>query len=331
MDSLLPVQYVKFVTKRCFGVEIEVNRKLSVQQLAKIVQEADPKRQVMSTQSYQQDYSNDYWHVKFDRSCGDRSQEGGWEIASYKASGAKDLLKIEKVMKAVSENGAEVNNNCGFHIHVEIADFNTIQAATLVAYWLKIEKMICEILPKHRRNNMYAKLLTDKFHLNTSVGAYNPTSLWMAIRPPSFDHEHRRVSLNITNYALQSHNRRTVELRLPEGTVNPKEIKNWVRLFLHFVDSCKKRDFPESLSTVTDLRECATILGLHNDNPFFILSKGLYETKTWFLRRASKLAASKKVQNEANQYLNFILVDSPKKATREVVNLKEVTKNTGEL
>lgn len=326
---LLPVQYVKFATKRCFGVEVEVNRKLTIQKLTEVVGTADAKHRVHSSTSYAQDYSNNYWHVKFDRSCGTtpaagHQQEGGWEIASYKASGAKDLLKIEKVIKAVNDAGAEVNNNCGFHIHVEIADFSTEQASTLIAYWMKIEKMVCEILPKHRRNNIYSRLLTDKFRVNTSPKVYNPTSLWMLVRPPSFDNEHRRVSLNIANFALQAHNRRTVELRLPEGTTNSKDVKNWIRLFTHFVESCKYRNFPDSLSAVIDLRECATILGLYNDNPFFLLSKGLYETKNWFFRRALKLAVSKRIQNEASEYLNFI--DAPDPLPEVSIRRKTVMK-----
>src|ERR1700677_4881235 len=87
IPQLLPVQYVKFITKRCFGIELEVNRKLSLNDLVAVVRAADPKRECIGSAHYQQDQNNNYWHVKFDRSCGNDG-EGGWEVASYKASWA---------------------------------------------------------------------------------------------------------------------------------------------------------------------------------------------------------------------------------------------------
>lgn len=329
MDNLpktLPVAYIKFATKRAFGVEYEVNRKLSLEQLAAVVKKADTKKQCISSNHYQQDYGNDYWHVKFDRSCGEKTNEGGWEVASYKASGAKDLIKIAKMASALKESGAEVNNNCGFHIHVEIADFNTNQAATLAANWMKIERVMQEILPKHRRNNNYCQLLTSRFRIGTEE--HTPTTFWAMVRPHSYDNTERRVALNLCNFALNAPNRRTVELRTPEGTLVEKDAKNWIRLFVHFVNDCKKREFPRNLTSVNDLHEAVTVLGLHHEDPFYILSKGLYETKIWFLRRIIKYSGIRKYVQEAESFVNFIkppeasyfpLTTSGKKRLKEVL------------
>jgi hypothetical protein len=49
-----------------------------------------------------------------------------------------------------------------------------------------------------------------------------------------------------------------------------------------------------------------TVLGLHNDEPFFILSKGLYETKNWILQRALKYSTKKNIKKEAQDFLDYV-------------------------
>jgi hypothetical protein len=301
-----PVQFIKFVTKRAFGIELEVNRNITLNKLTEAVKYVEKDREVMSSSTYSQDSGNNYWHVKFDRSCGNRSGEGGWEVASYKASGTDDLIKISNMGAALKAAGAEVNDNCGYHIHCEIADFKTEQAATLVARWMKIEDIILEICPKNRRENIYCrKLRTVK-----PVVAHDlrtAEAFWLKVRPTSMDNPERRVTFNMCNYALGSRSKRTVELRLPEGTLEPKDIKNWCRLFVHFVNYTKKQPLPKDVDPVMTLKDAATILGLHNEDPFYILSSGLYETKSWFLSRAIQYAQKKSLRNEAQDLLNFMI------------------------
>lgn len=303
---VLPVQYIKFNTKRCFGIELEVARNVTINRLVDAVKLADPKRECRGTSSYCQDSGNNYWHVKFDRSCGSRQGEGGWEVASYKASGAKDLVKISDMGKVLKAAGAQINDNCGYHIHAELADFNSGQAATLVATWMKIEPLIMEMCPPNRRNNIYCRPLRTAKPC-TEKQAQDPTTFWMTVRPNGFDNNERRVSLNMANYAMGGAAKRTAELRLPEGTLDPKDIKNWARLFVHFVNFTKKQKYPGNITPVTDVRGAVTLLGLHNEDPFFILSKGLYETKTWFLSRIQKYSSKKALRAEAKDFLAFII------------------------
>lgn len=301
-----PVQYVKFVTKRAFGIELEVAPNLTINKLTELVKNYDPKKEVMSSRTYQQDHGNNYWHVKFDRSCGERQGEGGWEVASYVASGAEDLVKISDMGKVLKDGGARINDNCGYHIHAEVRDFKTNDAAALVAYWMKLENIIMEILPKNRRNNIYCRKLRDVKPVQAR-DLQSAESFWVRVRPMSMANEERRVALNMCNFALGSPHKRTAELRLPEGTLEPKDIKNWCRMFVHFVHSCKKRTFPGDITPVTTLKDALICLGLHSEDPFYILSSGLYETKTWFLERALKYTANKNLKTEAQEILSFII------------------------
>lgn len=300
------VRYIKFKSTRNFGIELEVNERINANELVRCVSSADPDRPVIQSAHYQQDYDNDYWHVKFDRSCGDVKDRGGWEVASYKASGYKDIEKMSKIAEAMKAAGAVTNNECGFHIHAEIADFKHDQAAALVAYWMKIEPVVLEILPKHRKNNKYAKPLTKKFEGSVDK-LYNAKQFWEIVRPQRFDNPNRRVALNMCNYAQWVPNRKTVELRLPEGTLDGKEVKNWIRFFLCFVDFVRKKEFPGTVEPA-NLYETMKIIGLHNENPFFILSKAMRDTKMWLMRRILLYSTKKKLREEAETFLNALEV-----------------------
>jgi hypothetical protein len=91
--------------------------------------------------------------------------------------------------------------------------------------------------------------------------------------------------------------------------VDGKDVKNWVRLFLNFVEVCKEREMPKNLLSV-GLEETLDILGLgHSDKEFYILSPGLHETKTWFLERIithSKDYAAEFASADAKKLLNLM-------------------------
>ena len=310
MAEVLPVKYIKFNTKRCFGIELEVNKSRDLDELVRIVRSYDMKRQCKGSNNYQQDVGNDYWHVKFDRSCGTKANEGGWEISSYKASGANDLMILSQMGEVLKNNGIQINDKCGYHIHVEIADFSNSQAATLMAYWMKLEKMILEIVPKNRRANEYCWMLNDVKPV-TALQAKNIETFWARVRPQSMENPERRVALNMCNFVHNSHNKKTSELRLPEGTLESKDIKNWARMFIHFVNACRTSPYPGNIVPYPDLKSAMVGLGLHNEQPFYILSKGLYETKTWFLERALKYGVTKSVRSEAEELLSMLIPPSP--------------------
>lgn len=305
------VRYVRFKSKRHFGIELEVNERVQPTVLVKAVSSVDPDHSVAHSSSYQQDYGNTYWHVKFDRSCSDMKDVGGWEIASYKASGYKDVELMGKVAQALKSAGATVNNNCGFHIHVEVADFKTEQIISLAAHWLIIEGIILEMLPRHRRNHKYAKPMSTFFAMDFNK-TYTPAKFWGMVCPSGTSNEYRRVALNLCNFTHGSRARKTVELRLPEGTVDSKEVKNWIRFFVHFVDVVKKKPFPPSVKEAT-LYEAMKIVGLHGEDPFLILSKGLRETKMWFMDRILLHSSKTRIREEAKKFLNGMSVNQREK------------------
>lgn len=314
---LLPeIKFINFHSHRKFGVELEVNQKIKPAELVKAIRAADPEHEVNQSSTYQQDYGNKYWHVKFDRSCGDIKDQGGWEVASYVAAGFKDIEKMYKVTEAIRNVGATVNDECGVHVHAEARDLKENQVATIVAYWIKMESVILDSLPKHRRNNKYCKPMS-KMIKSTKISSL--PNFWHEISPKDFGNTGRRVALNLCNYTNYSPQRKTIELRLPEGTVDGNEVKNWIRFYLHLIDSTKKLEFPANLEYLS-LKESLTMMGLHGLDPFVILSKGLRDTKIWFLKRILKNSTNKVYRNDAQEILSNVLTGPESEPTKDTYN-----------
>jgi len=291
----MKVEYKKFAVTRTFGVELEVNATLQQEVIRDVIQQYSEKP-VSVTSCWANSCKNDYWHIKFDRSCGvvGKNTDYGWEVASYIATGVKDIMHIAQIAGHIQNAGAQVNHNCGLHVHVGIPDFETKDAGKLLARWLKLERFVVQMLPKHRRRNQYCRLLTSfKTKLATILNPADPEHIWLRLKPTDVgQHENRqkKVALNMVNYArclnkYADDGRKTVELRLPEGTLSEHEVKNWVRFFLLFVENSKQGEMPSDLGPIFDMDTFFAYLGLGSKSSFYLLSQGMRETKLWILGR----------------------------------------------
>lgn len=307
------VDYIAFKSKRRFGVEIEVNRVVSRSILAEAVNDA-----LMSsgltpncrTSSWGYCCNNSDWIVKTDSSCGDSGNKkdgGGYEIASSVGKGYKHLLLIEDVTRSLKKCGAKTNDYCGLHCQVEIKDFTYSQASCLLAYWCKLEKLFSHTVPNRRNNSIHCRPFTSLYIWRDAKSITNAKDFWYTMRLKNLNAEAKRNTITLVNYqrthsdsfTWNNFNRPTVELRFPESSLNGYDVKNWARLFVHFVESCSERKFPGNLESV-DLDEFLFILGLKgNSSCPTILSPGLYETKLWLLTRLLQFSSSKRIKKKA--------------------------------
>lgn len=298
----LDLKYKKFDSPRRFGVEIEMSAisKVKVNSALKLLSNRNS-----FTTKYQLTNQNSSWHIKDDSTCGGplgNFGDKGVEIASYVAKGNKDIAHIANVANGLYKAGCRVNDNCGLHIHAEAKDLTTSQVGVLVAYWIKIQPIIAMSLPFCRVvGNPYCEQLFKK-DLDLSL-KWKADDIWEIFKPKNLNYhenEDRRVSLNLVNYtrAIQfdSSYRKTLELRWPEGTLKGQDIRCWVRLFLNFIDNCKDRPMPLNLqpSSLSDVLTCFSLN--HNKKSFFIISKELHDSKTWFLERIIKNCDKPNVQ-----------------------------------
>lgn len=287
------VNYRKFASDRRFGVELEVSNTVSKARIKKIIETVS--HRLVRVYDWGASTNNTSWEIKEDASCGPLGMDGprGFEIASYVGTGIYDIKHIAYVADVLRSKKVQVTDYCGLHIHADASDLSVQQVGRIIAYWLKVEPIIAMSMPVRRRNNEFCRYMSNRCKwLVSHDQKRSAEEMWDLYKPSDLtehDNFDRRATLNLVNYARSIWykwvERKTLELRWPEGTLDGTEIKNWLRLFLHFIESVKDRDMPKD-TMPADLDETLDILGLHHrgDN-FVILSEGLMETKTWFLLR----------------------------------------------
>jgi hypothetical protein len=296
MENIL---FSKFSCKRAFGIELEVGNEIPLSCIRDTIK--DNSFVPVKTAFYRASLNNAYWDVKHDGSCGKHIDkyginEGGYEVCSYKAVHLNDLFHICNIAKTLKGRGCKVNPNCGLHIHIDASDFSIEQMGMLIGAWCCIEDTVLQVAHPSRRKNKYC----GKF-INSRAGLPDeatPSNLWNFYKPKStklHDNYDRRLTLNLVNYFrhlnLKKFRRPTIEFRFPEGTLDAVVIKNWVRLFINFVNRMSVQTNSIQQIRSYNLEDTLKTLGLMAEkNEFLILSPGLHETKKWFLKRIMKFA-----------------------------------------
>lgn len=309
------VKYKAFISKRKFGVEFELSNNLSTITLKNAISNASSRNVYTNNHWAQTENNNDYWHIKRDSTCGPEGKTTnsslyGYEVASYVGKGAKDILHMGKIATTLKIAGAKINNNCGFHIHASVADLESQrQTGVIMSYWVKIEDTMFQSCPSHRRKNKYCRSLRRKVPVAAKL---EPVEFWKKIRPTNLDtHENndKKVSINMVGHtaALRGNCdvKNTLELRLPEASLERKDVINWLRLYLNFIESTKNAEAPLN-RRITGVEGTLQILGLQGVQNLFILSDGLYETKVWFLNRIIKYSNKSKLVAEAKKIIRNI-------------------------
>jgi hypothetical protein len=291
------LKYVKFDSQRRFGVELEVGNEVKKKAVQSAISSVSKYSAYVSR--YALSNNNRYWHIKDDATCGLKGRNGpkGVEIASFIGNGISDIEHISFVSSKLNEIGCKTNHNCGLHVHAEVSDLTMNQVAVIVAHWIKIERLISMILPIRRYQSEHCKFMFAPSCEDNVFGLcrkkkYTCHDFLEAVSPKNlsyFDNDDRRYNLNLVNLVRavkdNSPNRRTIELRWPEGTLDPLDIRCWVKIFLLFIDNCKDKKMPRNLEHC-GLVEGLQMFGLnHPKDTFIIMSESIHETKTWFLER----------------------------------------------
>lgn len=311
----METKYKAFMSKRRFGVEFELSNDLDISSLYSTVVKASPDREVYQHDSWAQTADgNEYWHIKRDSTCGPdgktkQIEKYGYEVASYVGRGVKDILHIGKVATALKKSGAVINKHCGIHVHANAKNLTPDQIGVIMAYWVKIERTMFQSCPPSRRRNKYCRSLRRRVPVKSKL---TPIQFWEKIRPNNLQtHENndKKVSINTVGYAGAQQGaygvKNTIELRMPEASLERMDVINWVRLYLHFIESTKTAKMPLSRQ-VAGVKDTLQILGLEGVQNFFILSRGLYETKVWFLNRIIRYSTMDKLVNEAKKILKKV-------------------------
>lgn len=288
MDSLLDCKFY-----RRFGVEIELNllegalerwdRKgytpASIKYLASVINKKLEER--VDIQGWDHVHDNDSWIIKPDMSC-------GLEINSPVLKGWTGLKRLISTIEAVENSDLQAGLDCSLHVHVNVGDLNEYQLASVIAYYIKCEHLFFDSVPIYRKNNRYCQCLgiTDLFSHDSDI---EPFELIQAVSRVKY------YSLNAYHFMqgggfFDNSRKPTLEFRIAENEActDPFLTKNWIRLLLHFVECTKDLNLPDKYREGDpwtsllwlDLPDFMKIMNFNMP-----LSKGLEQTKAWFLSR----------------------------------------------
>jgi len=327
-------QHISFTSTRRFGVELELNsfdgenrppkgdQPKGIGEIAQIVAKAAP-ADGCEIRAWEHTHNNSCWVAKPDSSC-------GLELCSPPKKGWKGLKDILTVVKALHANDKiRSDNRCSLHVHVEVADLDEEQVAAIVAWWVKCEPVIMDAMPMSRKRNRYCQLIgmNNTFQHDAE---YSHTDLINRVGDVKY------YSMNTNQYSRGG--RRTLEFRTIEGSgcQDAYLVKQWCRFIIHFVEMSAKLRRPqhyhepkneEDRYNITpwtglvwlDPQDVLTFLGFnnipaaipgHRKTTEYTLSKGMEQTRNWFVARMMKFMSKHKpggMRHYANQQLAEII------------------------
>lgn len=261
-------------TKRTYGVELEFCGSIeAVEHILRIEKfnvwsvfgysDEDPP-EGYTTWTIKEDFSVKTKKNKKYTNCG--YYESGMEICSpilHKKSGLKEIDRMCSILNYLQ---AKVNKTCGLHVHVAASDFNLNDIKTVIERYKKYEKIIDSWMEPSRRknNNSYCSFSKNKiqqvnkdFIKSCDQKTFGDEAL--EIFSTSWEDIFNKYSKVNVGDCFQS--MKTIEFRHHHGTLDSKEINNWIQFVVNFVDVSKKisrygiRDYGPTMGLSPSIRK----------------------------------------------------------------------------
>jgi hypothetical protein len=160
------------------------------------------------------------------------------EIRTAPARGKLFIQQIKEICGVLNEVGAEVNESCGLHVHVDARDFTSEDLFKVALLWEKYEPTMFRKVAKHRRNNSYCAKMGNV--LSSIVKTQNELPMNKIDRfREEFNDLDKNCSLNF-NPILEFG---TIENRMLEGCIDADKIIKWAEINSKMIDFCKKVKF----------------------------------------------------------------------------------------
>lgn len=181
------------------------------------------------------------WTFACDSSC-------GYEIRSPIMRTLADITStVDKVCTAMNDHGVNVDQRCGFHVHIGMQGIRDFSAKyRLFRLCCHYESAIFQLARQDRRNNRFCKKLSPQIRAYMALG--KGWHAWSG-------HEDRYHWVNGVNMAENNTNKTTVEFRLMESSFFPGQITGWIATLLCMVNTAcsNRRKLDWNDSTPSDL------------------------------------------------------------------------------
>ena len=199
--------------------------------------------------------TRNHWKIVPDGSLG----TGGFEIVSPVLH-SDTVAQIDTVCATINARSTTVDRQCGFHLHIGIADLTFPELARLCKGLAKYERLVGYLCPQSRRAGSYSA-----FNLSNDGVSVDEQTHFRRIDQITADWKAGRIDENIarrTLFALAQPRGRfsffnlqnmlnanrgdTIEIRVHSGTTDALKIRNWARFWNLAIDAFKCTNFRAS-------------------------------------------------------------------------------------
>lgn len=154
----------------------------------------------------------------------------GMEFISPILYGDEGLQELENFLHLGSR--FDVDNDCGYHLHLDVRDETPIQLRHIAYAYAKTYEAWKKLVATHRYNNNYCAAIQY---------SANDIRTYRHKIEDFFNHCNRYTWFNV--YAYNCH--KTFEIRIHEGTMHYKTIAYWVMAHTRFMDAVKDMKYEE--------------------------------------------------------------------------------------
>lgn len=209
----VPNPVLDYSFNRRFGVEIEAYN-CTRERLARELQEAGIR---VGVESHNHE-TRTHWKLTTDSSLHGNDT---FELVSPILIGEEGLKELETVTWVLDLCNVKINDSCGFHVHIDAADFSIETWKNIALSYKHLESLVDFFMPESRRNGQYCRSLRGipdaRINAATTIGGLRQV----------FDSQ-RYYKVN-----LEAYNRhQTVEFRQHSGTINYTKMEKWI----HFLN-----------------------------------------------------------------------------------------------
>lgn len=245
-----------FPNHTTIGVELEFEN-ISETLIKKILEHDNIYNKILANQNIDSNGENIFnsWDIKFDSSL-----KNGAEITSpILKDNKKDWENFKKICDTITFLGGKTNENCGGHIHIGTNILGTDSKAweNFFKIWESSEELIYKMSNKegnHLRKDIVEYAVPTKNIINEILNkgsiklendedVKNLAEYYSAMVTNEINNTRRNKGMNLDNIAKGT--RDTIEIRIPNGELDPVEIQKNIKLYVKLLEVSKKMSIDE--------------------------------------------------------------------------------------
>jgi len=290
-----------------FGIEIEIIVPLgkrdgfTLDSISEQLTLLGPHRVTHEQYRHQQnDLGRTHWKIVTDSSIhpGRPGHDLCFELVSPILMGAPGLNQIRDMLDAIRRIGIEQNKSCGFHVHVDAEDgqsitsFSTLRQLKRIARAFVALENAFDLIVGEARRAGGRKSNKNKYCQSNRIafGQMSNRQRWNTISEAQTKHQvvelmnpnrDRYRKLNLTN-VIKSNRPSTIEFRHHGGVEDLREVEAWVRLVMAFCENAARNDnqdyllLHESSGVEDEVRALFRLIKCRGLEQVFILDRRLF-------------------------------------------------------